>query len=313
MEKFIILADVACDLSEEVRSFVGMEDYAKGHVHFSDGRDLPTALDWSHIDRAAFYKDLSNKRLEINTAPPSPEEMYLLYKKYAAEGYNILSMSISSKISSTYNVACSAAERVRAEYPDCTVYCFDSYRMSGALGLLVMYAHLFKKEGKSFEEIIRWLEDNKMRVHQMGPIDDLIFVARRGRITMGKAVMGNFAGVKPMGDCTTDGYVSVLHKVKGIRKALDATARYVKEVAVAPESQYLLICHSDRQAYAEALQSQLETLIQPKKIFVSDVFTGSGANVGPGMVGVYFLGEPVSEDQSVEKAILTGILDKAGK
>ena len=308
MEKYIILADVSCDLSQEIRDYFNIEDYLAGHVHFSDGRDFATTLDWSNIDRDEFYKCISNKKMQVNTAPPSPEEVYLKFKSYIEGGYKILAMSISSKISSTYSVITKAAERVRAEIDSAEIYCLDTYRMSGAFGLLVMYAHKLKNDGLSYEEVIAWLEENKYKVHQMGPIDDLIFIARRGRISMGKAIMGNFAGVKPMGDCSQDGYVSVLSKVKGISKALDATSKYVAAMATDIKDQYLIISHSDREAYALRLKELLEAH-GPKKVFVSDVFVGSGTNVGPGMVGVYFLGNKISDELSDEKKMLTEILE----
>lgn len=309
MEKFIILADVTCDLSEEVRQFFGVEDYIPGHVTISDGRDLVTTLDWTNVEREDFYKTLSNKKIQVSSAPASPEEYYLKFKKYAEEGYKILSISISSKISSTFNVASKAAERVKGELPEATIYCLDSLRMSGAMGLLVMYAHKMKQDGASFDEIVAWLENNKRCVHQMGPIDDLIFVARRGRISMGKAIMGNFAGVKPMGDCSSDGYVSVMTKVKGISKALDITVRYAGDMATNIEDQYILISHSNRQAYAEKLAQMVCDTLHPKKVFVSDVFSGCGTNIGPGMVGIYFLGNEITEDQEAEKACLNAILE----
>ena len=182
--------------------------------------------------------------------------------------------------------------------------------MSGAFGLLVMYAHKLKNEGASFEEVIDWLEENKTRVHQMGPIDDLIFVARRGQITMGKAIMGNFAGVKPMGDCSEDGYVSVLAKVKGINRALEVTASYLEAVATDLENQFVLISHSNREAFALKLKEIIEAKTKAKEVFVSDVFSGCGANIGPGMVGVYFLGDKVSKDMQKEKDIITEIINR---
>ena len=309
MEKFIILADVTCDLSEEIRKEFGVEDYIPGHVTINDGRDLITTLDWTNVEREDFYKTLSNMKIQVSSAPASRGEYDMYFTKYVQAGYKILSMSISSKISSTYNVTIKSAERVKAANPEAEIYCFDSLRMSGAFGLLVMYAHKMKQDGASFQQIIDWLEANKRCVHQMGPIDDLIFVARRGRISMGKAIMGNFAGVKPMGDCSADGYVSVMTKVKGISKALDITVRYAGAMATNIEDQYILISHSNRQAYAEKLAQMVETL-HPKKVFVSDVFSGCGTNIGPGMVGVYFLGNEITEEQEAEKACLNAILEK---
>lgn len=309
MEKYIILADVTADISQEIREEFGIRDYIKGHIHFSDGRDFQTTLDWSNISREDFYAALSNRKMEVSTAPASPEEYYQIFRRYVEEGYKIISFNISSKISSTYNVACGAANRVKQELPNAEIYCFDSYRMSGALGLLLMYAQQLQNEGKSYQEVIDWLETNKHTVHQMGPIDDMIFIARRGRVTMGKAIMGTFAGVKPMGDCNNEGYVSVLSKVKGINKALDVTVEYAKAMAKDIENQYILISHSNREAYAEKLKQLAEQRLGAKKVFVTDVFNGCGTNIGPGMIAMYFIGNPISQDLADEKAAINSILN----
>lgn len=312
MEKYIILADITCDLSEELRSFCGMEDYVRGHLHIGSGdrgRDIVTTLDWTEISCEEFYKALSSKNTKISTAPPNVEEYATLFANYVKDGYKVLSMSISSKISSTYDFACVAAERVRSENPGAEIYCFDSFRMSGAFALLTFYAHLLKKEGKSFEEVIAWLEASKRCVHQMGPIDDLIFVARRGRMTMGKAVMGSFAGVKPMGDCNSEGYVTVLTKAKGIRKALDLTVKYVRETAVDVENRYAIVHHTDREQYALLLKQMLEEQMKFKKVFLAGSYPGSATNIGPGMIGVYYFGREIT-DLSAEKAVMARLTEK---
>ena len=112
-----------------------------------------------------------------------------------------------------------------------------------------------------------------------------------------------------MGDCNSDGYVTVLTKAKGINKALDLTAKYLKEMAVDIENQYVLIAHSNREAYANKLKELIEGSVTPKKIFITDVFSGCGTNIGPGMVGVYFLGNKTSDDLSVEKECMNKILE----
>lgn len=303
MDKFVVLPDVTCDMNQEMREYFGLEDYIRGHVHIEDTA-ITSTLDWSNISRKEFYKKLSDKRVTVSSATPSPEEFYEKFKKYVSNGYAVLSMSLSSKISATYNESVIAAERIKKEFPEAKIYCFDSFRMSGSFGLLTAYALELKANGKSFEETVAWLEENKSKVHQMGPIDDLSFVARRGRISKGKAFMGNLAGVKPMGDSNTEGYVTVLAKAKGIKKALSATVKYLKSVAVDIENQYVFISHSDREEIANELKNMVEQQVKCKKVFVSDVFTVCGTNIGPGMISVYFLGAPISEDCSVEKEML---------
>ena len=225
-------------------------------------------------------------------------------KKYIDLGYDIISMSISSKISGTFNIANLARNQVLEEYPDANIYCFDSLRMSGSFGILVIYALELQKEGKSFDEVINWLEENKVKVHQMGPIDDLTFVARRGQISKGKAIMGNFVGIKPMGDCNTEGYVTVLAKTKGIKKALNSTVSYIEKIGTNLENQYIIIAHSDREDYANLLKEKIEEKLKVKKVFVTDVFSGCGTNIGPGMIGAYFIGNTISTDCLVEKEAL---------
>lgn len=309
MKDFVILADLTCDLSKELRKDFAVSDYIKGHITI-DGQDMVTQLNWDLISRDEFYQKLGDKKVKITTAPPNLEEYCEIFTKYVTEGYGVLSMSISAKVSGTYDFSCVAANRIREAHPEAVIYCFDAFRMSGAFGLLVAHAHRLKNEGKTMQEVIDWLEENKTRVHQMGPIDDLMYVARRGRITMGKAIMGSFAGVKPMGDCNADGYTTVLTKVKGIKKALDITVKYVRETADDIENQFVIIAHSDRELYAKTLKEMVEKELNPKKVYLTDVFAGCGANVGPGMIGLYYLGAPISEDLSAEKEAMNKILGK---
>jgi len=310
MNKFVILPDITCDISEEIRSYFGLEDYLCGHINIDGENEIDTRLDWSLIACEDFYRILSDKKRKITTAPPNIDEYYAAFEHYVKDGYAILSMSISSKISSTYSISCTAADRIKESYPDAVIYNIDTYRMSGAFGLLVCYACDLKRSGKSIEEIVAWLEDNKNCVHQMGPIDDLMFVARRGRITMGKAIMGSFAGVKPMGDCNADGYVSTLTKTKGIKKALELTVAYMRLTAVDIENNYVIISQSDRREYGETLKAMIEKELKPKKVFMTDVFSGCGANIGPGMIAAYYFGNPVSDDMSAEKEVIARITGK---
>lgn len=309
MQKYIILPDVTCDLSTEMQEYFGLQDYIRGHVHIGD-KSLQTTLDWSQISRDEFYKCLANKKIDVSSAAGSPEEYYQAFKSYVEQGYAVLSASISSTISGTYNIAVKTAERVKEEYPDCKIYCLDTKRMSGSFGLLIAYALEMQKNGSSFEEVIEWLEENKDRAHQMGPIDDLTFIARRGRISKGKAFMGNLVGIKPMGDNNEDGYVTVMAKVKGLKKALTATVEYVKEMATDIENQYLFVLHSDREAGATAIKEMLEKELSCKKVFVGDNHSACGTNIGPGMICVYFMGEKISADCEKEKATLQRVIEK---
>lgn len=312
MEKFVILPDVTCDLSKEIRDFIALDDYIPGYVEIN-GESLSTTLNWDNITRDKFYKTLGNPKNKVSSAAPNIEDYYNKFKTYIEAGYSIISMSISSRISGTYNVSLLGRDKVLEEFPNANIYCLDTLRMSGSFGLLVMYASMLKNEGKTYQEVIDWLETNKHCVHQMGPIDDLTFVARRGQISKGKAIMGNLVGIKPMGDSNRDGYVTVLAKAKGLKKALKITVEYVKAIATNLEDQYLLVSHTDREEVAKNLKELLLAEIKCKDVLISDVFSGCGTNIGPGMIGVYFLGNPISENLEVERTTILNIMSNSKK
>ena len=160
--------------------------------------------------------------------------------------------------------------------------------------------------GSTVRVHVKIREGNKERIQ----VFEGIVIARRGRITMGKAILGSFAGVKPMGDCNAEGYTTVLGKAKGIKKALDATVKYVKATIIEPEEQFLLISHTDRYEYAMLLKDMIEKEIPVKNIYVSDVYPGCAPNIGPGMIAVYYLGNEIEPDLASEKEAMAAILGK---
>ena len=85
---------------------------------------------------------------------------------------------------------------------------------------------------------------------------------------------------------------------------------YVKKVAVDLENQYIFIMHSNREEYANDLKEKFEMQNLCKKVFVSDVFSGCGTNIGPGMVCVYFFGDQVTTDLQKEKEALLSAIEQ---
>ena len=50
MKDFVILADLTCDLSRELRKDFGVVEYIPGHITI-DGQEMQTRLDWDLISR----------------------------------------------------------------------------------------------------------------------------------------------------------------------------------------------------------------------------------------------------------------------
>ena len=309
MNKYIILVDAGSDLTKELRERYDIE-YIPGHVTFPDGKEHAATLDWETIDRDEFYKLLRNKANNFSTAPASVEEYKVALRKYLSEGYDVLVISISTALSGTHNFTLIAREEMLKEFPDRKIVCVDSQRYSVAFGMLAIQASILRSEGKSIEEVEQYLLANRNRVHQMGIIDDLTFLAKRGRLSHAKAFMGSLIGIKPLGDFTSDGMPTVIGKAKGEKKAFEACFEYIKEISEDIENQIVFVAHTNRLKLAEQFIERVKTEFNPKEVIFSEIHTLNSINIGPGLASVYFMGKPITDDLEYEKNLIDSILKK---
>ena len=169
---------------------------------------------------------------------------------------------------------------------------------------MVVHASLQRESGKSLEETVEWLEDNKNRFHQGGWLDDLSFVAKKGRMTNAKAFFGTLVGIKPIGEFDKNGMTTVIGKIKGAKKGYSVVLSYIKETIDNPEEQTIFIAQSNRMAQAEKFKELIEAEIHPKEVIIKDVHMSCGINVGPGLMAAYYMGKPISDDLETERALI---------
>lgn len=311
MNNYIVLSDTNCELNESLRKRFGMTDFVPAHLITPDGKDHLTDLDWKLFpDKAAFYKQLSNKKLEFGTSPASPAEFETKFEEYLKKGMDVIFVSLSKVLSGTYNFACMAKKELEAKYPERKIAIIDSMRFSVSVGMLTAKACEMCKEGKSFDETVSWLEENKNALHQMGPMDDLFFLARKGRVGASAAFMGTLVGVKPLGDFNMQGMTTVLAKVTGTKNAIETSVRYIAETIVNPQEQTIWIAHTDREKNALLLRKRIEEVIKPKEIIMLLCGPSTAVNVGPGLYAAYYFGKPISQDGKAEQAVMDKLTGK---
>ncbi|MBE7082703.1 MAG: DegV family protein [Clostridiales bacterium] len=312
-KKFVILADVLSDLSEELRKEFDIE-YVPGHLTYPDGREGVSRLSWKECDYLPettierFFTDLKKNPKGFTTAPANVQECYNIYEQYVKQGIPVLAMSLSSKMSGAYSFSVKAREEILKKYPDAQIYCFDSLRYSMGFGLIAIQASILRSQGKSMQEVVEYLENNKNRYHQMGWLDDLSFVAKKGRISHAKAFFGTLIGIKPIGEFDQNGMITVLGKAKGKKAAFKTLLGYIEQTIENAEDQIIVIAQSNRKAEAEEYKQLLQEKFNPKKIYICDVFPASGINVGPGLMAAYYYGKPISQDLETEKALIADLL-----
>ncbi len=309
MEKFAIITDSTSDLTERFQNEYGIE-IVYGHIVLPGKKEIRSFLSWDEMTMKEYYSSLHKDPTSFATSPANIDEYAEVFEKYASQNIPVLSMSISAALSGTYSIACKAREQVMRKYPSAEIYCFDSLRYGPGFGLLAVYASMKRSEGKSFSETCEWLENNKQRFHQVGWLDDLSFVAKKGRMTHAKAFFGTLAGIKPIGEIDKNGMTTVIAKVRGTKAAYETLLLYLEEITDDIQNQIVFIANSDRLAQAKEYKRMIEEKFSPKEVVIMDLFPSSGTNVGPGLMAAYVMGKPISEGLEREKVLLENIIKK---
>jgi DegV family protein with EDD domain len=306
--QFVILPDVCCDLNKQLREEYSI-DYVPCHMTTPDGEEHLTLLDWDEMgmEHDSFYDDLKKRPSAYSTAPASTEEFALAFEKFVKQDKDVLSITISGGMSVTYRLACQAADIVKEKYPQAHIRLIDSRRFSAGYGLLCIKAAELRAQGMGVDEVADYIEANKNRVHQIGWLDDLSFTAKKGRITNAKAFFGTLAGIKPIGEFDYNGMTTVIAKVKGEKKAYRVLLDYMQNVIENPEEQIVLIAQSKRLEQAKAYKQMIEERFHPKKVYITDVFTACGINVGLGLMAAYVFGKTISQNLAEERALLESL------
>ncbi len=307
MNSFKILCDITCDLSEKFQKEYDI-DVLNGHMTLPDKTEKTTYPKWVDTTAEEFYADLKKNPNDYSTAPPNVAEFTEAFEKYAEQGVDVLTLTISGGMSGTYSFATKAKEAVLQKYPNANIKVIDSRRFSVGFGLMAVNAAILRNEGKSMDEVCEYIESNKNRYHQAGWLDDLSFVAKKGRITHSKAFFGKLAGIKPIGEFDYNGLTTVIGKAKGAKKAYPALLSYIEETIENPEEQIIFIAQTNRLPQAQQYKKLIEEKFHPKAVYINDVFPANGINVGPGLMAAYYYGKPISEGLKQETEIINKYL-----
>ena len=145
-----------------------------------------------------------------------------------AAGKDIVSINFSSALSTTYQSACIAAQDMKAEFPDANIYVVDSLSASLGQGLLLYLTVQKKREGLSAQELVQWVEDNKLHIDHWFTVDDLNYLKMGGRLSAGAAFFGSMLSIKPvMQPHGTEHHGHIL------RRHQEITARLLRQYFVA--------------------------------------------------------------------------------
>lgn len=196
-----IIVDSTTDLMPEVKGRVSVVPLT---VHFGDEE----YIDGVTIDHKSFYEKLVETDVHPTTSQATPVAFMAEYEKVRAAGDSAVVITLSAKLSGTYQSAVIAA----ADFEN--IYVVDSASATIGAAVLTELALRYLDEGLEAKEIAARLEEEKKRILIVALLDTLEYLKRGGRISKTVAFAGAVLNIKPV-IAVSDGEIMVLGKARG--------------------------------------------------------------------------------------------------
>lgn len=186
-----------------------------GETVYHDGVDL---------DHSRFYDMLIESDELPKTGQANPYAFSQVYAKVREAGEDAVVITLSSKLSGTYQSALTAL----AETPGSDIYVVDSLNVCVGQRILVEAALQMAEKGMPAREIAHDLEQLKKRVQVIALLDTLEYLRKGGRISAAAGTVGEMLSVKPV-VCCDNGEVGMLGKARGSKNGRNLLNKKVEE------------------------------------------------------------------------------------
>ena len=277
-----IISDSTCDLSKELVEKYDIEilplHILLGEEEYEDGKSItPDEIyEWSDANNAT-----------PKTSAAGIEQVMDAYRPHLETGDEIVMFSISSDMSTTYNVMRMAAAELEAEDK---VFVVDSANLSTGEGLLVLEAAIMAQNGKTAAEIAARMEELKPLVRASFVVDTLTYLHRGGRCSGVAALAGGMLKLHPK-IVVEGGKMKPEEKYRG--KISKVVMDYVKSMEADiknAKTDRIFITHSgSEQAVIDEVYSYLEAMGIFKEILVTRAGCVVSSHCGPGTLGVLYI------------------------
>lgn len=287
MNEYVLISDSTADVPVEVISKFNIDI-----VPFSYSiEDVVTEYTMTEGEEAVteFYNKLRHGAMPV-TSQINPYIYKDFFEKYIKEGKDVLYLCFSSGLSGSYQTAGVAADMVKEKYPDARISVIDSRCASVGQGVLLYLAAEKKAQGMSFDELEKWIVDNKADIRHWFMVEDLFHLKRGGRVNTVEAMVGTMLKIKPILSVDEEGKLVVKSKARGVNKALEYIIERLKEEAKDLSTLTAVIGHADSMEKAKKIKEMaIEAGMKEENIMIAPIGPIIGTHVGAGMAAIAFL------------------------
>lgn len=284
MRDYIITVNSTVDLPKE-----WLEERHVPVVPLKYTIDGETYTDMEGLTAKKFFAKLREGKMAV-TSQINPEEAKSYLEPFVKEGKDVLHLSFSSGLSGTFNSMRIAAEELSEEYPEAKIYVVDTLCACLGEGLLLYYTLKQKEAGKTIDEALQWVEDNKLHICHNVTVDDLNHLHRGGRVSKTAAVLGTMVQIKPIIHMDNEGHLQVIGKERGRKKALHKIVDMAVKQAEGYDNEICMITHGDCIEDAEYVAKLVREKLGIEEILINNIGTVIGSHTGPGVVAVFVMG-----------------------
>ena len=242
-------------------------------------------IDGVTITHQKFYEMLIESDTLPTTSQPTPDAFAQEFRKVAEAGDKAVVLTISSMLSGTYQSACIAA----MDYPD-SVYVVDSRSVTIGSGILAQLAVELAEQGRTAEEIVEILSEQRDNVCLIAMLDTLEYLKKGGRISKAVAFAGDLLSIKPV-ISVPDGQIHILGKARGSKQGNNLLVREIQKAGGVEFSKPCLLGYTGLnddllQKYvrdsAELWEGHVDLL------YTAHIGSVIGTHAGPGAIAVAF-------------------------
>lgn len=268
------LSDITKNLADELGVTVIPLTVLFGHEQY---------LDRVTITTDEFYNRLINGNVWPTTTQPTPAAYAEVYNRALKETNEILVITVSSKLSGTYQSAVGAKNMIEKKG---RIEVIDSEKVAMGLGLIVIATARKAKEGATLDELSRYVKSAVERSHFAVYFDTLTYLAKGGRIGKAKELMGSVLSIKQI-LTIKDGEMAPLARKRSLAAGMDYLYNYIDSCRNNIDE--IAVEHTTTPDEADRLAERLKTLAGGKGIFRSTVSPVLGVYGGPGAIAVTVL------------------------
>lgn len=243
-----------------------------------------TLRDDIDIKPKEFYRRLKTARKMPTTSQVTIAEFSGIFERLHGEGYEILAILVSEKLSGTID----SARQAKQMLPDVSLEIFDSETTSMALGFQALAAARAAEDGASTAECLAVAEKARQNSGVVFVVDTLEFLHRGGRIGGASRYLGTALKLKPL-LTIEDGKIEALERVRTKKKAHARLLDIIVERLTGKSNIRLSTLHANAKDDAQALLEQIKGRLDIVESVGSEVSPVVGTHVGPGTVGLAYI------------------------